>query len=403
MTADELAGLSERAASLLSGGGGLKALAQLLCEATGGAVLIEDDQWRHLALAEPKGALEPLPPSFLPFYQKAGVKAAKNGLVVQAAISDSLQGFCAHMPGQGDSNAVPGYVTLFVRGKSRTDVAPALRITASAAAVDHLRRGSVPSQARRLFWERFLSGEFSDSSDVKQEAAAAGVPLPAALLAAVFDVEGIAPPAARDLITHALAATEALCPLSPAAGQVITLFPIRHQVDIARARQAAAHVVRELPSQRSARSVNCGIGSFHKELLHVPVSLREAREALSLGRRLFGAGAVAVYPDLGIFALLHGGGDRAAFASFAAALIEPLAVYDRRHKTDLLKTLQLYLEAGENVKVAAERLSVHRHTIFYRLNQISQILKVDLKTTKDQLSLRAAIAIRQMNAPEEPQ
>jgi purine catabolism regulator len=98
---------------------------------------------------------------------------------------------------------------------------------------------------------------------------------------------------------------------------------------------------------------------------------------------------------------LHGGASREAFATFADALVEPLIEYDRKHKTDLLATLQLYFDVGENVKEAAERLSVHRHTIFYRLNQISQILKTDLKTPKGQLSLRAALAIRQMNPREE--
>ena len=144
------------------------------------------------------------------------------------------------------------------------------------------------------------------------------------------------------------------------------------------------------------------IGAFHADLLEVPLCLTEAREALVLGRRLFGHGSVAVHPELGIYALLHSGADRDAFLSFAARMLDPLAAYDRKHKTDLLRTLQLYFEVGENVKEAAERLSVHRHTIFYRLNQIGQILKLDLKSPKDQLSVRAALAIRLMDAHEEP-
>jgi purine catabolism regulator len=147
--------------------------------------------------------------------------------------------------------------------------------------------------------------------------------------------------------------------------------------------------------------MTCGIGAFHADILEGPASVEEARHSLSLGRRLHGRGSVTLYADLGVYALLHAGAEREAFVRFAESQIAPLDGYDRKHKTDLLKTLRLYFDIGENVKEAAERLSVHRHTIFYRLNQISQILKVDLRLPRDQLSLRTALAIWQMEHDEE--
>jgi hypothetical protein len=400
MTADELASLSEKAARVIASGAGLRALAQLLADCVQGAVLIEDDQWRHLALAEPRESLGPLPPSFAPFFREQG-KRGENGVVIRAAISDSLHALCVQMPTVSEADLSPGYVTLFTRGKSRTDASPALRVAASAAAVEYARRGAGRGQARRMFWEQFLGGEMTDAADLRAQAQTLAIALPPSFLVGVFDLEGAAPQMCREAVAQALAPAEALCPLAGVGNQVVALFPVRHQVDVARARQAAANAIRDLPAQGAANAVNCGLGAFHSDVLEVPLGLREAREALSLGRRLFGRGSIAVYPDLGIYALLHGGGDREDFVRFAAELIEPLQAYDRKHKTDLLATLALYFEAGENVKEAAERLSVHRHTIFYRLNQIAQILKVDLKTPKGQLSLRAALAIRQMNSHEE--
>jgi DNA-binding PucR family transcriptional regulator len=171
---------------------------------------------------------------------------------------------------------------------------------------------------------------------------------------------------------------------------------MRHAADVSRARQAATNAVRDVPAQAAARSVTCGMGAYHADILEGPRSLEEGRHALALGRRLYGRGSVTLYSDLGVYALLHAGGARDAFLDFAEAQLAPLILYDRKHKTDLVKTLRLYFDIGENVKEAAERLSVHRHTIFYRLNQIAQILKVDLRAPKDQLSLRTALAIHQM-------
>ncbi len=398
MTADELAELSEKAARIIAGGGGLKALAQLLADAAQGAVLVEDDQWRHLALAERRGGVGKLPPTFAPHFSAGG---RSNG-VVRATLSANLHAACAAMPGPGDGESPPGYVTLFTRAKPGQPFAAALRIVASAASVECLRRGAGRSTVRRVFWERYLSGGFADSASLRDEAVAAGVVLPAAYLGAVFDVEGALPNIARDAVAQALAPTEAACPpVTMPPGQVLALIPVRHAADVARARQAATNAVRDVPAQAAARSMTCGIGAYHADILEGPASVEEARRALGLGRRLHGRGSVTLYADLGIYALLHAGADRDALTRFADSQIAPLLAYDRKHKTDLLKTLRLYFEIGENVKEAAERLSVHRHTIFYRLNQIAQILKVDLRLPRDQLSLRTALAIWQMEHDEE--
>ncbi len=395
MNADDLAALAERAARVITGGGGLKALAQLLADAAEGAVLIEDDQWRHLAAAESRSGLGPLPASFAPHHTE---QRGRDG-IVRAKISDAISALCAPMPG-GAAEGNSGHVTLFLNGKAPGHASAALRVVAGAAGVECVRRGSGRAQARRAFWERYLSGGFVDVHALRDEAAEAGVALPQSLVAAVFDVEGASPQTSREALVQALAANDAILAPIPSSAPLV-FFPVKNQADVARARQAAAHAVRVLVQAGAARSVACGVGGHHAELLDLPESVAQARQALTLGCRLFGRNSVTTYADLGLFALLHAGAGREAFAAFAEATLEPLAAYDRRHRTDLLHTLRLYVEAGENVKVAAERLSVHRHTIFYRLNQISQILKIDLKSPKDQLSVRAALAIRQMHRGED--
>jgi len=399
MTAEQLAELSERAASIVAGSGGLKALAQLLADSAQGAVLIEDDQWRHLALAQARGAVAKVPPSFAQWYENG--KSA-NGRIARASIGTGLHAICAPMPSPGtDAESPPGYVTLFAKTRPGPPLAAAVRIVSSAAGIEMMRRGAGRSHVRRAFWERYLSGEWTNLDTIKDEAAAAGVVLPPSFLGAVFDVEGAPPNAARDAVAQAIAPADGLCPLAPSSGHVIALFHMRHGADVSRARQAATNTVRDVPAQIGARSVTCGLGAYHNDIVEAPQSIEEGRRALALGRRLHGRGSVTLFADLGVYALLHTGGDRDSFLHFAEAQLAPLQLYDRKHKTDLLKTLRLYFDIGENVKEAAERLSVHRHTIFYRLNQISQILKVDLHVPKDQLSLRAALAIWQMEHDSE--
>lgn len=402
MTADEVAQLAERAAKVVTGGGGVKALAQLLADAVDGAVLVEDEEWRHLALAEGPSAAGPLPPSFAPYHHAMPASAeSADGRIERAKIDERITAYCAPMPGTPDADGVAGYVTVFVAGKPSSAVAAALRVVAGAAGIERVRRGAGKPQARRAFWDRLLASGFADAAAMKDDAAAAAISLAASYVVALFDVEGASPSAVRDAVAHALAATDAVCPPLPAGGHILALFGVRHQADVARARQAAANAVRDLAAQGVARSVTCGIGGYHADPLDAARSFKEARQALALGRRLRGRGSVTTHAELGIHALLHAGADRDAFVRYADATIEPLVAYDRKHKTELLKTLRLFFDVGENVKEAAERLSVHRHTIFYRLNQIGQILKVDLNSSDGQLGVRAALAIRQMHADDD--
>ena len=398
MNTDDLAELSERAAHIVAGGGGLKALAQALADAAGGAVLIEDDQWRHLALAQSRKPLSNLPPTFAQWYKPAG---GTDGRIARITIDAALHAACAPITAGGDRESAPGYVTLFLRAKPAQALIAALRIIAGAAGIELARRGAGRAHVRRAFWERYLSGEWTDAAALKEEAVASGISLPATFLGAVFDVEGAQPGPVRDAVAQAIAPADGFCPYAAVPGHVVALFGMRHSADVARARQAAHNAVRDVPAITGARSVSCGIGGYHADIVAGPQSLDEARRSLALGRRLYGRGSVTLHDELGVYALLHAGGDREAFRRFAEAQLAPLQGYDRKHKTDLLKTLRLYFEIGENVKEAAERLSVHRHTIFYRLNQISQILKVDLHQPKDQLSLRAALAIWQMEPDSE--
>ena len=100
------------------------------------------------------------------------------------------------------------------------------------------------------------------------------------------------------------------------------------------------------------------------------------------------------HDDLGVYPLLlRGGVDREELQTFAVGVLEPLRTYDEKHQTELVRTLRLFFDVGQNIKVAAAELNVHRHTIFYRLRQIGDIGGFDLDSPHDQLTLRTAIAL----------
>ncbi len=118
-----------------------------------------------------------------------------------------------------------------------------------------------------------------------------------------------------------------------------------------------------------------------------------AQAALTIARRIYGSGRVAAYDELGAYTLLLRGATVAQFQALSASVLAPLRAYDEKHQTELERTLRLYFSTGQNVKTTASELSVHRHTVFYRLRQIGEISSRSLESAHDQLTLRLAIAI----------
>ncbi|MBY3988735.1 GAF domain-containing protein [Rhodococcus fascians] len=78
---------------------------------------------------------------------------------------------------------------------------------------------------------------------------------------------------------------------------------------------------------------------------------------------------------------------------YAQRLIRPLRSYDSAHKSDLVETLQAYVEAAMNIKIAAEKLNVHENTIRYRLGRIRDISTIDPERFDDLIRVRTAFQV----------
>ena len=66
---------------------------------------------------------------------------------------------------------------------------------------------------------------------------------------------------------------------------------------------------------------------------------------------------------------------------FYAETVEPLVAYDDQYETDLVQTLETFLECDGNVAGTAQRLYTHRHTIRYRLERVRDLSGLDVGST----------------------
>ncbi len=74
---------------------------------------------------------------------------------------------------------------------------------------------------------------------------------------------------------------------------------------------------------------------------------------------------------------------------FYAETVEPLVTYDEQYGTDLVTTVETFLEADGNIAGTAQRLFTHRHTIRYRLERVRELSGLDVGSSdgREKLSL----------------
>lgn len=66
---------------------------------------------------------------------------------------------------------------------------------------------------------------------------------------------------------------------------------------------------------------------------------------------------------------------------FYEETVAPLVAYDDQYDTELVRTLETYLDADGNVAQTAQKLYTHRHTIRYRLDRVHELTGLDVGST----------------------
>ena len=73
--------------------------------------------------------------------------------------------------------------------------------------------------------------------------------------------------------------------------------------------------------------------------------------------------------------------DPAELQRFHDETVAPLIAYDEQYDTELVRTLESFLDADGNVAKTAQKLFTHRHTIRYRLERVRELTGLDVSST----------------------
>jgi sugar diacid utilization regulator len=301
-----------------------------------------------------------------------------------------------------------------LRVRSRSDADPSspmvlrLILTLVASEVQRLR---APARASELavaeFLHDLLGRRLPASDEIVARAAEIGVDLSAGAAVIVVRAQLHVPTEEgwrERVVTVAERGARATVPTAVAASsgrvgvgaevigsEVVVLVPTE---DASAAERVAEGVLRELSASLPGHSFALGRSRFAADPADLPRAGNEALLAANVaeGDATADEGPrVMAFDDTGAYRLLLSAmsEDPAELQRFYAETIEPLVAYDEQYETDLVITVEAFLDADGNVAGTAQRLFTHRHTIRYRLERVRELSGLDVGSTdgREKLSL----------------
>ena len=143
---------------------------------------------------------------------------------------------------------------------------------------------------------------------------------------------------------------------------------------------------RELPRSLSGLSITVSRSRAASGPTDFERAAREAHLALNVGEAE-GRSPIA-FEETGSYRLLLGTSGE-ELHRFYSETVEPLVEYDEQYETDLVATVEAYLDSDGNAPATAKQMFTHRHTIRYRLERIRELSGHDATATegRERLSL----------------
>ncbi|MDI6825099.1 MAG: PucR family transcriptional regulator ligand-binding domain-containing protein [Bacillota bacterium] len=403
----------ERLSNAVLEGGGLQQVAEQIAELTSSPVSILDANWEPLVSV--RG--EPPAPEVLDGLRRemagksgpSGEGAGQRGVRQRLAVIEvpGRPGNAVAVVRMAAGREVYGYVVVSGLTRPLGDFeAVGVEQGAIAAAFEILRDRTARAVERRFrdtFLFDLLSGNIGDRDLAAARARALGWNLAGPYVVAVISLDdpGVWPRRdgleagrlVRQAVVSALGLQAGVVWLERTDG-VVVCVPMRANSNNRTLRLLGEKLKRAADQSHPGCSVTLALGRVHEDIMGLAVSYREAKQALDLGRRLWGGNRVILYDELGFYRVLSQYPlDSEEMRQFCQDTLGPVVEYDRRTRSDLLKTLEVYLDCMGSWNRAAEVLCVHPNTLGYRLNRIQELLGVDLNSPEQRLHLQLALKI----------
>lgn len=385
----------------------LNSLLQVIARATAKPVVLHDDAGVLIAQVYPsvsrrggtggRALLQSLPYGA---FQNWLSREAPNA---QGAIIPSPIGYTTVLRVE---KRVAGYLSLVDSGETLEDFDRlVLSYGGDVCAIELAKSRAIASaveQARGDWVQMWLSGTPADDDLLAARAQQAGFEPSSSYMVSVFRATteaGTTLPLESliSLVRDDMTRRQVMGAVGQYVDVIVALYPLENQLVIKR-------MVEEIRAQVAVRTpsgmVAAGISRPARGLAALREAYREAKDSMSIAQELGDREVTTFYGDLKLYQFLLALKERNLdhMRRFFDESLRPLVDHDDRKQGDLVRTLNGFFEANGNLAKAAMDLDVHRNTLVYRLERISELTGLDLNDADNRLILHLALKIQRVLA-----
>lgn len=144
--------------------------------------------------------------------------------------------------------------------------------------------------------------------------------------------------------------------------------------------------------QRTSDRVLIAVGTYYENALRASLSYQEARQAMMILESNATQNAFAFWDQLGGTRLIASLADTEPAKEFCRQTLAPLLEKHSKNKS-LIQTLLCVEESGGNLRMAAQRLSLHYNSVKYRMGMLWDLLEISPQNAEQRFNLSLALRI----------
>lgn len=151
----------------------------------------------------------------------------------------------------------------------------------------------------------------------------------------------------------------------------------------------AQYLLDTLATLYPKEQITIGVGQYYPDLGGLRKSYQDAKLALGVGLKVWGAGQIYHIKDVGMYITLANVNTERK-AELAHQILNPLMRDDQ-----LFTTVQTFLGNDLNLTDAATKLHIHRNTLIYRLDKTKKLINLDPRHFDDALQIKLGLMFYQ--------
>ena len=261
---------------------------------------------------------------------------------------------------------------------------------------------------RDIFFQKLLSGQYSFEQEIEPLCLQNHFDFQKERICALFSIpeyEGLTIAKRRPYERKVFSALQEVCQ-NCAVTEIHTVFQTGFVLFLlsdqrmlpAEASAIGLEIVRKCLSALSNAGITAaaGISRNANGALTIYPGYCQARMALDLGPRLHSKENCYSYFQDQIYHNFISHFTHQELQEIYDEYLGRLEKYDIQNQAELLPTLEAYLKFSGNITQTAKALFIHRNTMFYRLDQIKNILHINLDDTAALYQLQTGLYIRKI-------